>query len=81
LKQINNEKWKPQKSCLPWSYSQLNPMTGVAGVEQIEDSTLDRTVSPASKAFNESRLRRVHRLMSLTISVVDQYQLSCCAEL
>jgi len=47
-------------------------MTGVAGVEEIEDSMLDRTVSPTSKAFNESRPRRLHRLrrpMSLVLAL------------
>jgi len=35
-----------------------------AGMEDIKDSTLDRTASPTSKAFNESRL---HHLMSLAL--------------
>ena len=41
-----------------------------AGAEDIKDSTLDRTTSRASKAFNESRPRRLHRprhLMSLAL--------------
>jgi len=41
-------------------------MTGVAGAEEIEDSTLDHKASPDSKAFNESRPRR---LMSLVLPV------------
>jgi len=35
------------------------------GTQNIKDSTLDRTALPASKAFNESRLRRPRCLMSL----------------
>jgi len=35
-----------------------------AGTEEIKDSTLERTASPASKAFNESRPRH---LMSLAL--------------
>jgi len=42
-------------------------MTGIVGVEEIEDSTLDHMASPASKAFNESRTHRLHRLMSLVL--------------
>jgi len=34
-----------------------------ARAEEIKDSTLDCTASPASKAFNESRLRRLRHLM------------------
>jgi len=41
-----------------------------ARTEEIKDSMLERTASPASKAFNESQLRRLHRprpLMSLAL--------------
>jgi len=38
-----------------------------AGAEQIKDSTLDCMASPASKAFNESRLRH---LMSLALPLI-----------
>ena len=37
-----------------------------AGAEEIKDSTLDSTASPASKTFNESHLRH---LMSLALTV------------
>jgi len=37
-----------------------------AGAEEIKGSTLERTASPASKAFNESRLRRRCHLVYLT---------------
>jgi len=40
-------------------------MIGVAGAEEIKDSALDCMASPASKAFNESRPRRPHQLISL----------------
>jgi len=36
-------------------------------VQEIKDSTLDRMASPASKAFNESRPRRLRHLMSLAL--------------
>ena len=41
-----------------------------AGTEEIKDSTLERTASPASKAFNESRPRH---LMSLALPVFFGY--------
>jgi len=40
-------------------------MTGVAAAEEIEDSMLDHTASPASKAFNKLRPRRSRRLRRL----------------
>jgi len=39
-------------------------MTGVAGAEEIVDSTLDRMASPTYKAFSESHLLS---LMSLVL--------------
>jgi len=47
-------------------------MTGVAAAEEIEDSTPDHMASPASKAFNESRL---HRLMSLVLPLAPRSNL------
>ena len=44
-------------------------MTGVAGAEEIKDSTFDCLASPTSKAFRESRPRR---LMSLALPVTTQ---------
>jgi len=44
-------------------------MTGVAGAEEIKDSTLDCMASPTSKAFRESRPRR---LMSLVLPITTQ---------
>jgi len=38
-----------------------------AGAEEIKDSTIDRTTSTASKAFNESRPHRLRHLMSLAL--------------
>ena len=75
---------KPRKSCLLCSYSQLDKqprpsqqlmMTGVAGVEEMKDSTLDRRASPASKALNLSRPHPpchpcfLHHLMSLVLPI------------
>jgi len=48
-------------------------MTDVAGVEEIKDSMLDCVVSPTSKAFPESRLRR---LISLALSITTQFDKS-----
>jgi len=45
-------------------------MTGVAGAEEIKDSTLDCMASPTSKAFPESRPCRV---MSLALPVMTQF--------
>jgi len=47
-------------------------MTGVAAAEEIEDSMPDHMASPASKAFNESRL---HRLMSFVLPLAPQSNL------
>jgi len=49
----------------------------VAGAEEIKDSTLNRTASPASKALPESRPRR---LMSLALPCVatDTHSLIGC---
>jgi len=44
-----------------------------AGVEDIKDSTLDHTASPACKAFSESLLRHLHPLMSLALPNVEKY--------
>jgi len=44
-------------------------MTGVAGAEDIKDITLDCMASSTSKAFRESRPRR---LMSLALPVTTQ---------
>jgi len=44
-----------------------------AQAKEIKDSTLDCTASPASKAFNESRLRRPRHLMSLALPVGKGY--------
>jgi len=47
-----------------------------ARAKEIKDSTLERTASPASKAFNESRLHRLHRprhLMSLALPIGKGY--------
>jgi len=45
-----------------------------AGAEEIKDSTLDSTASPASKTFNESRPRRLRHLMSLALPVLNCVQ-------
>jgi len=45
-------------------------MTGVAGAEEIKDSTLACMASPTSKAFPESRPRH---LMSLALPVTTQF--------
>jgi len=45
-------------------------MTGIAGAEEIKDSMLDCIASPTSKAFSESRPRR---LMSLPLPVMTQF--------
>jgi len=45
-------------------------MTGIAGANEIKDSTLDCMASPTSKAFPESR---PHRLMSLALPVTTQF--------
>jgi len=45
-------------------------MTGIAGAEEIKDSTLDCMSSPTSKVFIESRPRR---LMSLVLPVTTQF--------
>jgi len=45
-------------------------MTGVAAAEEIKDNTLDCLASPTSKAFHESRQRR---LMSLALPVTTQF--------
>jgi len=46
-----------------------------AGAAEIKDSMLDHKASPASKAFNESRPRRLRRprhLMSLALPDDDE---------
>ena len=45
-------------------------MTGVAGAEEIKDSTLDCMALPTSKVFPESH---PHRLMSLALPVTTQF--------
>jgi len=45
-------------------------MTGIAGTEEIKDSTLDCMASPTYKAFPESR---PHRLISLALPVTTQF--------
>jgi len=45
-------------------------MIGVAGAEEIKDSTLDCMASSTSKAFPESRPRRLQ--MSLALHVTTQ---------
>jgi len=45
-------------------------MTGIAGAEEIKDSTLDCMVSPTYKAFPESR---PHRLISLALPITAQF--------
>ena len=52
-------------------------MTGIAGAEEIKDSTLDCMEFPTSNAFPESH---PHRLMSLALPVNDtvrQHRRTC----
>jgi len=42
-----------------------------AEIEDIKDSTLDCMASPASKAFNESCPRRLHRPVSLALPIYN----------
>ena len=44
-----------------------------AGAEEIKDSARDRKASPASKAFNESRPRRLRRPHHLMYLVLPRY--------
>jgi len=53
-------------------------MIGIAGAEEIEDSTLDRVASPASKAFSVSRPRRLCRLMSLVLPTCSALEVDQC---
>jgi len=52
--------------------------TFYAGTEEIKDSKLERTASPASKAFNESRPRRLRHLMSLALRPVNSVKNKKC---
>jgi len=50
-------------------------MTSFAGAEEIKDSTLDCMASPTSKAFPESRPRRLS--LALPVTTVRQHRRTC----